>query len=101
MGEICQQAGSFLNDIFTSADLDIRATTATSADGCVVDIDGADASLLRNEGGELLDAVEHLVNQIYGRQLTQNERIVCDVHSFRAMRVTELRVMAQHAAGRV
>ena len=101
MGETCQQAESFLNDLFTSADLNIHATAATNEDGCTVDFDGADASLLRNEGGELLDAIEHLVNQIYGRQLTQNERIICDVHSFRAMRVTELRVMAQHAAERV
>src|SRR5947208_1155274 len=101
MGETYQQAESFLNELFTSADLNIRATAAKTDDGCAVDFDGTDASLLRNEGGELLDAVEHLVNQIYGRQLTQHERIVCDVHSFRAMSVTELQAMAQHAAERV
>ena len=101
MGETCQQAEHFLNDLFTSADLEIRATAAKTDDGCAVDLDGADAALLRSEGGELLDAVEHLVNQIYGRQLPPPERIVCDVHSFRAMRVTELQAMAQHAASRV
>ena len=101
MGETCQQAESFLNELFTSADLDIHATAVKNDDGCAVDFNGTDASLLRNEGGELLDAVEHLVNQVYGRQLTQHERIVCDVHSFRAMRVTELQAMAQHAAERV
>lgn len=101
MDEACQQAESFLNDVFAGSDLDIRATAAKTEDGCLLDLKGADASLLRSEGGELLDAVEHLVNQIYGRRLAQHERFVCDVHNFRAARVTELRAMAQHAAERV
>jgi spoIIIJ-associated protein len=101
MNDTCQQAESFLNEVFTSSKLDIRAAAAKTDDGCLLDLNGADAAILRSEGGELLDAVEHLVNQIYGRRLEHNERIVCDVHSFRALRMTELRVMAQHAAERV
>jgi spoIIIJ-associated protein len=101
MAETCEQAVTFLNDVFASAQLDIQATAMTNADGCALDLDGTDAPILRSEGGELLDAVEHLLNQIYGRKLGPNERIVCDVHSFRATRVAELRVMAQHAAERV
>jgi spoIIIJ-associated protein len=101
MSDTCQQAESFLNEVFASAQLDIRAVATKTEDGCSVDLDGADAALLRSEGGELLDAVEHLLNQIYGRSLAHSERIVCDVHSFRATRVAELRAMAQHAAERV
>jgi spoIIIJ-associated protein len=101
MADTCQQAESFLNDVFASAQLDIRAAATRTEEGCEVDLTGAEASMLRSEGGELLDAVEHLVNQIYGRTLAHNERIVCDVQSFRAMRINELRAMAQHAAERV
>jgi len=101
MEETYQQAESFLNEVFASSDLDIRAKASKTEDGCLIDFNGADAPALRSEGGELLDAVEHLVNQIYGRKLALHERIVCDVHGFRATRVTELRVMAQHAATRV
>ena len=101
MADTYQQAESFLNEIFAGADLDIQASATKTEDGCAVDLDGADAALLRSEGGELLDAIEHLVNQVYGRRLAQHERIVCDVHSFRATRVAELRAMAQHAATRV
>lgn len=101
MTDTCQQAESFLNDVFANAELDIQATATQDENGCTLDLDGSDASLLRNEGGELLDAVEHLINQIYGRKLAHNERIICDVHSFRATRVAELRAMAQHAAERV
>lgn len=100
MTDAYRQAESFLNEVFNSAQLDIHATAATE-EGSSVNLDGADAALLRAEGGELLDAVEHLVNQIYGRGLALHERIICDVHSFRATRVAELRAMAQHAAERV
>ena len=101
MAETCELAAIFLNDVFASAQLAIQAAATTNEDGCVLDLDGADASILRSEGGELLDAVEHLLNQIYGRKLGHDERIICDVHGFRATRLAELRVMAQHAAERV
>lgn len=101
MSDNCQQSESFLNDLFASACLDIQATATKIEEGCLIDLDGADALMLRNEGGELLDAIEHLLNQTHGRKLAQNERISCDVHGFRATRVNELRAMAQLAAERV
>jgi spoIIIJ-associated protein len=101
MNEICQQAQTFLNDVFSGCQLDLDARAAESADGCLLELDGEDASLLRSEGGELLSAVEHLVNQAFGRALPQGERIICDVQNFRATREAELRAMARHAAERV
>jgi spoIIIJ-associated protein len=101
MKETFEQAQNFLNAIFDGAGFELHATAVETADGCLLDIDGADAALLRSEGGELLDALEHLVIQSFARTLSQGERIVCDVHSFRAMRETELRAMAHLAAERV
>lgn len=101
MNETFTQARDFLNELFGHARFDLRATTDEREAGVVLDIDGADAALLRAEGGELLDALEHFVNQAFARTLPQGERLVCDVHSFRAMRETELRAMARHAAERV
>ena len=101
MSEVYQQAEKFLNDIFVHAGFDLQAKALDSASGCTLDIDGADASLLRSEGGELLDALEHFVNQSFARDLPHGERYVLDVHNFRALRETELRAMARHAAERV
>ena len=101
MKEVFSQAQNFLNAIFDGAGFDLRATATETSNGCVLDIDGADASLVRSEGGELLDALEHFVNQSFARSLSPEERLVCDVHSFRAMREAELRAMARHAAERV
>jgi spoIIIJ-associated protein len=101
MNETCTQAEGFLNDLLTGINADLHASAGDAASGCLLNIDGADTSLLLNEGGELLEALQHLVNQVFGRQLPKGERIVCDVENFRATREAELRAMARHAADRV
>lgn len=101
MKEAYQQAEQFLNDIFRLAGFSLRAHASEGADGCILNIDGADSALVRSEGGELLDALEHFVNQSFARSLSEGERFICDVDNFRAVRETELRAMARHAAERV
>jgi spoIIIJ-associated protein len=101
MNEACMQSQDFLNAVFDGAGFNLRASAREITDGCLLNIDGADASLLLNEGGELLEALQHLVNQAFGRALPKGERIVCDVEDFRATREAELRAMARHAAERV
>ncbi len=101
MNETCQQAQTFLNEILTGCKLDVSAQASESSEGCLLELDGEDASLLRSEGGELLSALEHLINQAFGRDLPPGERLICDVQNFRAMREAELRAMARHAAERV
>jgi spoIIIJ-associated protein len=101
MNEACNQAQEFLNAIFDGSHLDLRANAQKTESGCLLNIDGNDAPFLLNEGGELLEAIQHLANQAFGRTLPKDERIVCDVENFRATREAELRVMAKHAAERV
>jgi spoIIIJ-associated protein len=101
MKEVCAEAQQFLNDIFRLAGFSLHAEAAEGADGCILNIDGADSGLVRSEGGELLDALEHFVNQSFGRGLAEGERFICDVDNFRSIRETELRAMARHAADRV
>ncbi|HEY0322517.1 MAG TPA: R3H domain-containing nucleic acid-binding protein [Pyrinomonadaceae bacterium] len=101
MNEACIQAQDFLNAIFDGAKLELRAHVDEGESGCFLNIEGADASLLLSEGGELLEALQHLLNQAFGRVLPKEERIICDVENFRATREAELRAMARHAADRV
>lgn len=101
MNEVCNQSQEFLNAVFSGAGLELRASAVEAESGCLLNIDGDDASFLLNEGGELLEALQHLANQVFGRTLPKGERIVCDVENFRATREAELRAMARHAAGRV
>jgi spoIIIJ-associated protein len=101
MNEAYGQAQQFLNDIFRLAGFELGAVASEGVDGCILNIDGADSPLLRSEGGELLDVLEHFVNQSFARDLSEGERFICDVDNFRAIRETELRAMARHAAERV
>jgi spoIIIJ-associated protein len=98
MPETCEQALQFLQSICKATDLQLSVTADDVAEGCLLNIDGLDAELLLVQGGELLDALQHLLNQVYGRKLPDGHRIVCDVQSFRATREAELRAMALHAA---
>jgi spoIIIJ-associated protein len=99
--EICSNAGSFLQSLFHSTGLDLEVEVKESNTECLLDLSGRDAGLLQAEGGELLQALQHLLNQAFGRKLRDGQRLVCDVEGFRATREAELRAMAKLAAERV
>jgi spoIIIJ-associated protein len=101
MNEAYTQSQEFLNALFASAGFDLRAQVEDAESGHILNIDGADTSFLLAEGGELLEALQHLLNQAFGRALEKGERLICDVENFRATREAELRAMARHAAERV
>ena len=100
MNEVPQQAREFLEEVFEASGLQLNVTVKPGLTGPVLDLDGRDAELLQSQTGELLEALQHLVNQIFGRNL-ENERLVCDVRGFRATREAELQAMANLAANRV
>src|SRR6185295_10314622 len=100
MSDVPQQASEFLQSLFDGSNLQLSVTVKPGLTGPVLDLDGRDAELLQSQTGELLEALQHLVNQIFGRNL-ENERLVCDVRGFRATREAELQAMANLAANRV
>jgi len=101
MEEACANAGTFLEALFQGTGLNISVTVTETPAECLLDLSGGDAGLLQVEGGELLQSVQHLVNQAFGRTLPAGQRLVCDVEGFRATREAELRAMANLAAERV
>src|SRR6266566_4095424 len=101
MNEISSNAEHLLNSIFESAGFDVQASSSESELGCILSIEGSDSALLLNQGGELLDALQQILNQAYGRDLPKGQRIICDANNYRAARESELRAMADHAARQV
>ena len=101
MTEVSQQAAEFLKNIFEMSGLQLRVKVKHGIAGEVLDIEGHDAELLQAQTGELLEALQHLMNQVFGRSLEAGARLVCDVNGFRATREAELLAMANHAANRV
>ncbi len=101
MEDACTNAGNFLQSLFQSAGLNLAVTVKDSTAECLLDLNGPDSELLQAEGGELLQALQHLLNQAFGRSLPDEKRLICDVQGFRATREAELRAMAKLAAERV
>ncbi|HSK70687.1 MAG TPA: R3H domain-containing nucleic acid-binding protein [Pyrinomonadaceae bacterium] len=102
MNEICQNAEEFLTDILAEMRFDLSVSSQWSdEDGCLLDLRGEDAHLLLSENGEMLDAFETLLFQIYGRQLDRRHRFICDAEGFRRTRKAELQAMARFAADHV
>ena len=101
MTEVSQQAAQYLADVFDATGLQLRVSVKQGVAGEVLDIEGKDSELLQAQTGELLEALQHLINQVFGRGLAAGERLVCDVNGFRATREAELQAMANLAANRV
>ena len=101
MNETCQQAEGFLTEILADLRFDLRVTSAFTDEGCILDLSGKDAPLLLGDNGEMLDAFETLLFQIYGRELDRTQRFVCDADGFRQTRRAELQAMARFATQNV
>lgn len=101
MNETCQKAQEFLTDILSDLRFDLSVSSEMSDEGCVLNLSGGDAPLLLTENGEMLDAFETLLFQIYGRELDRSQRFVCDADGFRKSRKAELQAMARFAAQNV
>jgi spoIIIJ-associated protein len=101
VSETCEKSKEFLSEIIADLRFDLNVTAQASVDGCLLNMSGNDTSLLLNEGGELLDAFETLLFQIYGREIDKTERFVCDADGFRQTRKAELHAMARFAAQNV
>lgn len=79
----------------------MSVNAVTNQNTCLLNIEGEDSGLLLATGGELLEALEHIVNKAFIQQLPQSVRIVCDVHNYRLNRQNELKTMALHASDQV
>ncbi len=101
MNEVCQKAEDFLTVVVTDMRFDLRVSARWSDEGCLLNLSGQDAPFLLNENGEMLDAFETLLFQIYGRELDREHRFICDADGFRQTRRAELQAMARFAANNV
>lgn len=91
----------FLNSLFADFRFDLQAGETRGAAGIMLNMTGKDSQILLNENGELLDALEHILFQIYGRELPREQRFICDAEGFRQSRRMELLAMARFAADNV
>lgn len=101
MTETCQQAETFLSELLADLRFNLSVSSEWTDEGCQMTLSGDDVPLLLSENGEMLDAFEVLLFQIYGRDFERTQRFVCDADGFRQSRKAELQAMARFAAQNV
>jgi spoIIIJ-associated protein len=101
MTESCQQAEAFLSELLADLRFNLSVSSEWTDDGCMINLSGDDVPLLLSENGEMLDAFEVLLFQIYGRDFERTQRFICDADGFRQSRKAELQAMARFAAQNV
>lgn len=101
MNEACQNAENFLSGLMTDLRFDLKISSEWTDEGCLLNLEGEDAHYLLTENGEMLDALETLLFQVYGRELDREHRFICDADGFRKTRKAELQAMARFAADNV
>lgn len=101
MNETCQNAENFLSGLMSDLRFDLSVSSEWTDEGCVINLQGDDAHFLLTENGEMLDALETLLFQIYGREIDREHRFICDADGFRKTRKAELQAMARFAAENV
>lgn len=101
MSDIQTKSTEFLTDLFGHLRFDLSVSAEKTDEGFLLDLKGRDAPLLLNESGEVLDALETILFQIYGKEIERTERFICDADGFRQTRRAELQAMARFAAAQV
>ena len=101
MNEICENAEKFLSELTGELGFDLSVSSSITDEGCLLDLNGKDVGIAHAENGELLDAFETVLFQIFGRELDREHRIICDADGFRQTRKAELHAMARFAADQV
>ena len=101
MNETCEKAAKLLGELTSELGLDLEVAASMTDEGCWLDLSGSDVGIAHAENGELLDAFETVLFQVYGRELDREHRIICDADGFRQTRKAELQAMARFAADQV
>ena len=101
MNETCENAKDFLSGLISDMRFDLDVSADWSEEGCMLNLSGRDAHFALAENGEMLDALEVILFQVYGRELDREHRFVVDAEGFRQTRKSELHAMARFAGDQV
>jgi spoIIIJ-associated protein len=91
---------SFVTEVVGAMDLNLEVSIEMAPDHVRVNLDGEDGELLLRRKGEALDALQHIVNSAFRREVGDERRLVVDCLGFRRAKDRELRQMARYLIDR-
>ena len=93
-----QQAADFVGHVVRQMGLGLEARVETDADGTRINLEGEGAETLLAHRGEGLQALQHIVDSAFRRQLGEQKRLLVDCIGFRRDKDNELKQMAKFLA---
>jgi spoIIIJ-associated protein len=100
--ELHGQVKAFVEQVVDAMGLSVSIEVSDLEDGSLkVDVQGEEGELLLRRKGEGLDALQHLVNSAYRREVGRDQRIVIDAMGFRHGKDVELQQMARFLVEKV
>jgi spoIIIJ-associated protein len=95
---IDQQIADFVTQVTRQMGLALQARVETTADGTRIDLEGDGGEALLARRGEGLQALQHIVDSAFRRQLGEQKRVLVDCMGFRRGKDNELKQMAKFLA---
>ena len=92
-----QQVADFVSQVVKQMGLGLQARVDTNADGTRIDLEGEGAETLLARRGEGLQALQHIVDSAFRKQLG-DKRLLVDCMGFRRGKDNELKQMAKFLA---
>jgi spoIIIJ-associated protein len=92
-----QQATDFITQVVKQMGLDLVAKVEATTDGTRVNLEGEGGEALLARRGEGLQALQHIVDSAFRKQLG-NQRLLIDCMNFRRGKDNELKQMAKFLA---
>lgn len=89
------RVAEFVEDVVDAMELDIDVQLEEEADHVRINLEGEDGSVFVRRKGEALDALQHVVNTAFRRDVDAGRRIVVDCLEFRKGKDRELKQMTR------
>jgi spoIIIJ-associated protein len=93
-----QQAADFVSQVVKQMGLTLEARMEINADGTRINLEGEGAEALLARRGDGLQALQHIVDSAFRRQLGEQKRLLIDCMGFRRDKDNELKQMARFLA---
>jgi spoIIIJ-associated protein len=98
--DVESRAVELVNEIVRAMGLSLQGQLERTRDGLRVNLEGEGGDVLLARRGEALQALQHIVDTAFRRQLQDDRRILVDCLGFRRDKDAELRQMARFLADR-
>jgi spoIIIJ-associated protein len=93
-----QRVADFVIEVVKQMGLALDTRVETNDEGTRINLEGTGAEVLLARRGEALQALQHIVDSAFRRQLGEQKRLLIDCMDFRKGKDNELKAMAKFLA---